>query len=1079
MRTAFVGRTDELAEMNLALDHAARAEGGLCLLAGEAGIGKTRLADESARVARERGFTVVWGRCWEVGGAPAYWPWIQVLRGLVRERAEVALPARVREVLARIVPELRDPASARDARTTELDPAHARLVLFEAVTDALRAFSHVPLVLVLDDLHASDPSSLALLHFMTRELRTMAVLVLGTCRAHEARLSPERSDLFAKIQREATLVTLRRFDASEVRALVSRRMKEGSALVDEIVRATEGNPLFVEEVLRALASRSQSLGVRRAGVPIPDSIRESVAARAELLDGATRETLEIASVIGRMVPIDVLADVCDHVARAELERHLRTGIGAGVLAEEAADPHEFTHVLVRDAIYEAMDPERRAAAHARIAETLERGGGDVEEIAHHLLAGASAVGVERVFEGARRAAERAMRAVAFEDAAAIMTRTLAVLEPRLDDRQCASAKLVLGEALVRSGRVREGREVCAAVAQLARRLDDPEMLAAAGLAYGAEIVAGSSDKTMIGILEEALARLPTTPSSLRIRTKGRLAGALQPSQDPTVPVALAREAIAEARAFGDLATLRTVMVTAGSALVEYADSHERIANDEEMLHLALAAGDVDHALRARRRLVLDTFEVADGREIARRLAEYETQAAAARRPKHVTSAALYRAMWACYEGRYDEMRRIVDEVERSSPSLGEDGEISFSVRFHRAFAEVPTFRDVGAMRAGLDDIETYLISNMPGGYEIVTSVRALVAARGGDFEEARRILPALDLDASSVRSEPSVVFILGELVALLGDRTHAAIMLPRVAGYRSRFCTWGSLGWLVEGPYEMVEGMLHAVLGDRDAAAARFAGAIHAARTGGAHPALARASIEAALFMRSIGGDEAEAARRMEQGLKIARGLDMALLVARAGRPAFPIDAAVPSKPPSIPPRAQGPAMRFELVREGEIWAVTTERGTFRLKETRGLVMLAYLLERPGEEVHVLALGANDPGDLGDAGEVLDKEAVRAYRERIGDLREAEREADEFGDNVRAAKAREEIEALAREIAGGVGLGGRHRKAAAAAQRARVNVQRRLKDAIDRIKAEDLLLGQYLGWTVKTGIFCAYRPPAK
>lgn len=141
--------------------------------------------------------------------------------------------------------------------------------------------------------------------------------------------------------------------------------------------------------------------------------------------------------------------------------------------------------------------------------------------------------------------------------------------------------------------------------------------------------------------------------------------------------------------------------------------------------------------------------------------------------------------------------------------------------------------------------------------------------------------------------------------------------------------------------------------------------------------------------------------------------------------------------------------------------------------------MLARLVSEPGREIHALLLAAENGGspDLGTAGFVIDRTAIDAYRQRVESLRDAIEQADAFGDHSRADKAREELDFVVRELAAGVGLGGRKRIAGSVAERARVNVQRRVKDAVKRIAEQDAELGEYLGWTIRTGTFCSYRPP--
>src|ERR1700735_2369876 len=190
-RNSFVGRDRELAELVSACESGADSDGHLFLVYGEPGIGKTRLADELASRVKVRGLQVLWGRCWEGDGAPAYWPWIQVIRSFLgaldpERRRSLAMESEIASDMihqvAQIVPDLRLAISVPTPSTTEkLDPSEARFRLFDAVTNFLKigARSH-PMLIVLEDLHDADETSLALLRFMARELKSAGILLVAT-----------------------------------------------------------------------------------------------------------------------------------------------------------------------------------------------------------------------------------------------------------------------------------------------------------------------------------------------------------------------------------------------------------------------------------------------------------------------------------------------------------------------------------------------------------------------------------------------------------------------------------------------------------------------------------------------------------------------------------------------------------------------------------------------------------------------------------------------------------------------------------------------------------------------------------
>jgi hypothetical protein len=525
-------------------------------------------------------------------------------------------------------------------------------------------------------------------------------------------------------------------------------------------------------------------------------------------------------------------------------------------------------------------------------------------------------------------------------------------------------------------------------------------------------------------------------------------------------MALAWEAIALARSLGDQETLRAVIHSAGAALVDYADPDERVAVDSEMLALATAAGDRAHVLRGRMRLVVDHFERGDFEAARAQLDALEREATALGRARDAWTAMMFRAGDAAREGRFDEadaialaaaarVANVTDPMTRGSMVLSGYCRAALQGRFDK----------VAEHRRAAEQI----MSMAPNSELWLSAMRASEAAGAGDFDVARAQLEAVPVDSPLAKNEPAMLRLLIEAATLVGDTGRAAIFLERLMPWRDRFNSWGMMSFCVDGPFATFLGEAAALVGRRDDARALLEHAVTRSRMTGSRPALART-----LF--ALGTLEGRA-EIVEDARALAEELQMPALLRRIAP-----CASGPNRAPASG-GVRGLVPSFRLTREGELWTLSTDAGVFRLKDSRGIAILSLLLGSPNQEMHVLTLGpGGDPGDLGDAGEAIDGAAMRAYRAKIEDLREEELEADRFGDASRAARARDAIEAIAHELSASLGLGGKTRRSASTSERARVNVQKRVKDAIRRIEELDPTVGQYLGWTVQTGTFCVFRP---
>jgi predicted ATPase len=452
--SGFVCRERELAVACAALDEAVAGRGQLLLLVGEPGVGKTRLALELAERARGRGAQPLWGRCQEGEDGRAYWPWEQLLRaGLPAwdlDLVERALGDRGAEV-AELVPELR-------WRLTELprpaaDPERARARLFDAVNALLASCaSATPLVLVLDDLHCADGPSLRLLRFLAPQLPALRILLLGTYRDLALSARHPLVDTLAELSRfhppERKLL-LRGLERGCVRRFIAHQLgsEPSSALVTACHARSEGNPLFLLELLHWLRSRDTPLDEAPEGWEheIPEGIRHVIRRRLAALSEPCRRALGCASVLGREFAAELVARAGD-VAEPELLARLEEAEAARVVEPSRASPGQFrfAHPLIGETLYAELGSATRARLHARVGEALEERyrprplaksdlavpirGAHLAELARHFYAALPLVEAEKALDYCERAAAHAASVLAFAEAERLYERALRVLE---------------------------------------------------------------------------------------------------------------------------------------------------------------------------------------------------------------------------------------------------------------------------------------------------------------------------------------------------------------------------------------------------------------------------------------------------------------------------------------------------------------------------------------------------------------------------------------------------------------------------------------------------------------------------
>jgi tetratricopeptide (TPR) repeat protein len=1084
----FVGREAELEALRGALAQARSGRGSVWLVQGEPGIGKSRLCEQLSEVADALGFVSLWGRSWEAGGAPAYWPWLQAMRQLARERADVeAVFAARASQLGTMLPELLERLD-REPIAPSLEPEQARFQLLDAVSRTLAdAADRVPLLLVLEDLHAADASSMALLEFVSKLVRSMRLVILGTARDAEALWSPVGPSLL-RVQGHAHVLALPRLSRAQVQAFLSGVLSQGGgAALDAVYTVTEGHPLFVVETARLMASRG---GMPSGTLGIPATIKVAIRERLAKLTPETLAVLRAASAFGREVPRAGLVGILE-MAPDRLEESLVEASDRYVLVEAAPGTLRFSHILFQEVLLSDLELAERQRLHGSVAHFLARAAETNppwSALAHHYLR-AGVAEREAGIAAAIAAAAEASKQLAYDDAIDWHRAALDALEQaaEVDPLRRCRLLLGLGHARFAAGQVAAAEQTARIAGEVARAAGSPELFAEAALTRAAAFRFAEVDPERVAFLRDALEGLPVGDSGLRARLMARLAAATQPAEDPRGPIELARDAVQMARRVGDPPTLLATVTSAGSALVDLAHPTERSALNREHIVLAEALDQPVEALRGHLRLALDHVQTAD-LTAARATIDAAVQIAERlQHPHYRWLPALFQAMLDAAAGNFLSWEARL-QAAWGLAAHGSDPNAPRTLLMHRI--------DVLALRGHVDEALALVpelaqqLENSTIWNDFAGSVAVMLhlgagrpfALEPGAFE--RQVHRAIRLgDAATFR----------ELASICVCRADTANAETLYAGFESapfELIHGGMLEVCVKGPKGLPLGRLARLLGRVDQAERHFDAALELATREALEPFVGWAELELAELMEATGKADSRSRERVDRAAEIAERLGLRDLGERARAAADRSDAdrsdgrvrpVTPEEPVPVAvgdARGAAPAdVPFSLDREGDLWRIRCADASFIVRDSRGMHMLYRLVSEPDREFHALDLVSPLPEitDLGDAGEVLDPRARDAYDRRVQDLRADLAEAEAFGDPGRAARAREEIEFIARELGRAVGKGGRGRRVGSNAERARVNAQRRIRDAIRRIASHHPELGRHLDWAVRTGTFCSYR----
>jgi DNA-binding SARP family transcriptional activator len=898
---AFVGRQAEI-EMLIGLWRLALA-GSLqtALVAGEPGIGKTRLAAELARRAHADGAVVLFGRCDEDLGVP-FQPFSEALRAYVQAcpTSELATQAgRWAGELARLVPELSE--RLLGARPTNSgDPEEQRDRLFEAVAFLLAGASQArPGLLVLDDLHWAARPTLLLLRHVLRSREPMRLLLLGTYRDTELDRAHPLAHVLADLRREPLpieRIRLRGLDAGAVGAYVAATGGQAlgprdAAFARILYESTEGNPFFVGEVLRHLVesglARREGGGwvaaAEIADVGLPEGVKDVIGRRLSRLSEAANRALAVASVAGVTFSLQVLERVDAAGNPDELLDALEEALGAGLISDAGPANYSFSHALIRQTLYEELSSTRRARLHRRIGEAIEQAPGadeQLEALAYHFAEAALDDQIAKAADYALAAGRRALDRLDPEEAVDRVERGIELLAFERSADRARQADLLLALAQARSELVdMEGNHAAAlAAADAARAIGSAERLARAALVYWPPAGTGVDDPTLPELLEQALQMVGDEHLTLRVLLTTRLTFyRAYPLGQGFAKVDEAERALALARQTGSDEALAAALRLTIRTLYGTTRIVEQIPLANELLTIGRRTGEQRSELlalafrhNAHLQLADRAGYDADLAELRRRAAEVGT-----RRARYIL--AVTQGLQALMEGRFADVEHLSEQA-LAFGGVQTDRLAGHPARISRLYWEQ------GRLEESIDSSLEW--ARRIRGHPVARVSTARLRAELGDHEPAQSVLDKLMAnDLAAVPRDLHWPCVLADLAALcthLGDAKHARRLSPHLRPYRGHVLLMG--GYLCVGAADRFLGMLAHTLGRLDDAAAHYTTALELEQRLKAAPLTARTRYWCAhtLHTRRAPTDEGQAIALLESALSTTRNLGMPGLAADA-----------------------------------------------------------------------------------------------------------------------------------------------------------------------------------------------------
>jgi DNA-binding SARP family transcriptional activator len=825
----FVGREVVLQRLADALAAASCGRGSVVLLAGEPGIGKTRLLRHFADIA---GIPVAWGACSEHVAAPPLWPWEQVLRTVRADYPNHLVPGPVAELLDGQSPQLLEVS----------DVAGAALRRFEAIRQYLTTAPD-PLVVILDDLHWTDLASLRLLAYLAETITGNRLVLIGSYRCNESAVLDET--LAALARAGAGRIELSGLDVEETQALASAVVgwEVSKRTAERLWARTEGNPFFLRELVGLLASERHLDQPDMSPVPVP--VREVVLRRVARLPKATAAVLSVAAIAGRDFDVEIVAEAGSVEVEAALEA-LDAAIAAGLVVEnpQRLGWFSFTHALVAEALYEASGRLRRVRRHRRIGQAAARVWvGHPEraaEIARHWLLAAELdlATAAQASAYAAAAARVADARLAPEDAAPLWQQALATAALAGDDVDRYPLLMGLATSLYRAGNPRDGLPIFVQAMQHALTEDNPQDMARLVTATVGALcesswypsVGGVDDERLVDVLQRALLRL-TDPVDQALLLS-LLAVARYYNDDSERRIGLSNQALAFARPVADTVALARVLYLRALALHGPDYPEQCLDAVTELLGLAGLPPPLVTAARLGRAFLLATVgRISEAASELDRVALFVEQSGS---PLYRVQLGWFRAGLLLLAGRWAEAELISRTTYNlhSEMSFGAEWGIGHSMRMIHRW-EAAYLAGTGANL--VDELRAAVKAT---GLASLRSILTMALVEAGHPEDARALLRHFAPGPKNFRWLYTQCWGL-LAAARLGDIELATRLREQLLPYRRLPCALFAA--VVSGSVAYFTGEAALVLGDPHAALADFTIATKIDERMGAWPWLAQA----------------------------------------------------------------------------------------------------------------------------------------------------------------------------------------------------------------------------------------------